>query len=209
MELPVVDFEGIDGAGKSYALDHLRKHYEEKEIPVVVVSSISVHEFIDAHDPKWYDITNDTTRFATYLTYQLNNYYKNIKPHIRKKVILIDRYIPSCFAYNRLYEDFDPEFQPLVFELINLMLTKFFIPDVTFLFDVDNNYLLERFKLYRKHEKLPDLKFTQAVREGYQLFTQTYDKQWDIKLMDGSKDINIIVQEMLRAIDNCKTGVIL
>jgi len=167
---PVILFEGLDGAGKTYALEHLKKYYESKGESVHVVDSIPYPTFLDSHNPEWFDLTHPNTRYVEYLAWQVNNFYKNIEPHLGKSIILIDRYIPSCFAYNSLRDDKNfAAFQ----DIMTAMLTKFFRPDVTFLFDVPNEVLAERHKITSQPDKMTDFTFIELVRSKYRDFVNS------------------------------------
>jgi len=197
-----IDFEGIDGAGKSYTLEHLKKYYEELGKEVVVVPSISTSDFKNSFDPKWYDIYNSNNRYVQYLAYEVNNYYKNIKPQVEEgKIVLVDRYIPSCYAYNELPND---RFNTFMVDFMQLLCRRFFIPDVTFIFDVSNDVIVDRFERFRKHEDKPDLTFTDKVRERYNKFILEYSKPngvWNVFKINGSRPIEEIVKEMVQIVE--------
>ena len=137
--LPTVLFEGLDGAGKTYALNHLKKYYEERDIPVHTVDSIPFDKFMKSHDPEWFDLSKPNTKYVEFLSWQVNNYYKNIVPHLHKKVILIDRFTPSCFAYNDIEGD---TYGTFFYQIMDTYLKYFFIPSVTFFIDVPDHVIV-------------------------------------------------------------------
>lgn len=199
---PVILFEGLDGAGKTYALDHLKKYYENQGESVHVVDSIPYHTFLESHNTEWFDLSHPNTRYVEYLAWQVNNFYKNIEPHLGKSVILIDRYIPSCYAYNSLRDDRHfPAFQ----DIMTTMLSKFFRPDVTFLFDVPNEVLVERHKVTDQPEKMTDFSFIELVRGKYREFANSYHPdKWFVVNTDGSRPIDYTLNFMLAIIDSRK-----
>lgn len=195
-KLPVILFEGLDGAGKTYALNHLKEHYEKKRIPVHVVDSIPFGTFLNSHDKEWFDLNIKNVRYVEYLAWQVNNYYKNIKPFIGREVILIDRFVPSCFAYNSFEQD---EFGLFFEAMMERFLDSFYIPDVTFLVDVSNEVLLERHKRTDQPVQMSKLTFINEVRRNYSLFFQIHARYgaWkNVEALDGTKDINELVKEM-------------
>ncbi len=198
---PVVLFEGLDGAGKTYALEHLKKKYESEGETVHVVDSIPYHTFLASHDQAWFDLTHPNTRYMEYLSWQVNNFYKNIQPHLGKSIILIDRYIPSCYAYNSLKDD---RYCPALKKTMDTLLTDFFTPDVTFLFDVPNEVLTERHKITEQPEKMTDFTFIELVRGKYREFMEGYRTQWFTVLADGSRPIDYTLNFMLAIIDSRK-----
>ena len=84
--LPTILFEGLDGAGKTYALDHLKHYYEERDILVHVVDSIPFDKFMKSHDSDWFDLSSTNTKYVEFLSWQVNNYYKNILPYLHKRL---------------------------------------------------------------------------------------------------------------------------
>ena len=195
---PVILFEGLDGAGKTYALSHLKDYYEKQGETVHVVDSIPYHVFLESHDKTWFDLTNPNTRYMEYLAWQVNNYYKNIHPYLGNVVILIDRYIPSCYAYNALRDDANA---PVLAQVMKTMLEGFFKPDVTFLFDVTNEVLVERHKMTNQPEKMTDFHFIELVRGNYRAFRENF-RSWFVALVDGNRPIDYTLNFMLAIIDS-------
>lgn len=197
---PVILFEGLDGAGKTYALTHLKEHYEKQGESVHVVDSIPYPKFLDSHDKEWFDLTHPNTRYMEYMAWQVNNFYKNIQPHIGKSIILIDRYIPSCYAYNMLKGD---EYAYVLSEVMDTLLKNFFKPDVTFLFDVSNEILTERHKITEQPDKMTDFNFIELVRGNYREFMYQF-KNWFVVQADGARPIDYTLNFMLAIIDSRK-----
>lgn len=201
-KLPTVLFEGLDGAGKTYALTYLKRFYENKNIPIHVVDSIPFNVFLDSHDKAWFDLNLLNVRYTEYMAWQVNNYYKNIRPFIGKELILIDRYLPSCFAYNSMDDD---RFSAFLADIMDSFLRKFFIPDITFLVDVPNEVLLERHEKTDQPVEMSKLVFINKVRDNYRKFYSIYHSTglWrNVFVLDGTKEINSLVKEMVSIIDN-------
>lgn len=201
---PVVLFEGIDGSGKTYALMHLKEYYEKLGEKVHLVDSIPYHTFLDSHDKTWFDLTNRNTRYMEYISWQVNNYYKNIKPFLGKEIILIDRFLPSCYAYNSLDND---QYTMLFMFVMGQMLQQFFIPSLTFLFDVSDKVLLERYKVTEQPEAMKNLNFTNAVRGEYDRFVKTFGKQYHVHKIDGNQPIERTLVQMLNLIEGKEIAV--
>lgn len=197
---PVILFEGLDGAGKTYALSHLKEHYEKQGESVHVVDSISYPTFLESHDKTWFDLSNANTRYMEYLAWQVNNFYKNIQPHLGKSIILIDRYIPSCYAYNNLKDD---AYSAVLAQVMTTLLDGFFKPDVTFLFDVNNEVLAERHKVTEQPDKMTDFNFIELVRGNYRAFMHQF-KNWFVVQADGARPIDYTLNFMLAIIDSRK-----
>jgi thymidylate kinase len=199
---PTILFEGLDGAGKTYALEHLKGYYEKQGESVHVVDSIPYHVFLESHDRIWFDLTNTNTRYMEYLSWQVNNFYKNILPYLGKCIILIDRYTPSCYAYNTLQEDL---YSCALHKTMHTLLSEFFVPDITFLFDVPNEILAHRHSIVEQPKNLINLDFIEKVRERYRALIAMYSpEQWLIVHTDGNQPINNTVKFMLAKINSLR-----
>jgi thymidylate kinase len=200
-KLPVIGFEGVDGAGKDFAIKLLKTHFEQQGVPVVVAESIPYEFFVDkAHSSQWYNLHNVNIRYMQFLAYEVNNYYKNIQPFEGKAVVLVNRFIPSCFAYNSL----EPitGFTDAMKDMMRVLCEEFYKPDVTFWFDVPNEVLLDRFARTRQHEKTPDLTFVDKVRAQYGLFQEKYGIRYSMIKIDGTMTAERTLNEMLQIIDS-------
>jgi len=205
MNLPVIAFEGLDGTGKSFGLNQLKVFYESLEIPVKIVDSIPYNIFKVAHDKQWYSLEHANILYMQYLAYEVNNYYKNIHEDLGKKVILIDRFIPSCFAYNTIN---DTTYESALKNIMNVLCTQFFKPDVTFIFEVSNEILFERHKITEQPEMVHNVQYMNLVKSRYELFFQKYKKTeqntsgWNIFMMSGTLKPEVLVQSMIQHIDS-------
>ncbi len=195
---PVILFEGIDGAGKTFALNHLKEYYEMQGELVTVVDSIPYHEFLESHNKEWFDLTNINTRYVEYMAWQVNNFYKFIKPHLGNSVILIDRFLPSCFAYNSVESD---PYSMTFLNIMDALLRGFFRPDVTFLFDVPNSVLIDRHANTEQPEKMKNMDFINVVRTEYDRFVTLHGGQWNVVKIDGSLPIDHILQKMIERVE--------
>jgi thymidylate kinase len=199
-KLPVIGFEGVDGAGKDFAIKLLKAHFEKEGLPVVVAESIPYEFFVDkAHSPQWYNLHNVNIRYMQFLAYEVNNYYKNIQPFEGKSVVLVNRFIPSCFAYNAV--ETITGFTDAMHSMMRVLCEDFYKPDVTFWFDAPNEVLLDRFARTRQHEKTPDLRFVDMVRAQYGVFQQKYGKRYNMVKLDGTLTAERTLDEMLQCIN--------
>jgi thymidylate kinase len=195
---PVILFEGLDGAGKTYALRHLKEFYELQGENVHVVDSLPYETFLNSHNKAWFDLHNANTRYVEYMAWQVNNYYKFIKPHLGRSVILIDRFLPSCFAYNAVEMD---QYSFTYLQIMDILLRNFFKPDVTFLFDVPDSVLAARHGVTDQPEKMKNHEFISLVRSEYDRFIHVYGSLWNVKRVDGSQPIDHILRRMIEDIE--------
>lgn len=181
MTFPTILFEGIDGSGKSTALEALRQHYANLGFQVKLVDSIPYEEFMSSCNSKWYDLTNDSSKYFQYLSYQVNNYYKNIKDATENSIVLIDRFIPSCYAYNVLPDD---RYSDFFYDIMSRICLDFFKPNVTFLFDVENEVLFKRLNQTSQPDWVKNLEKINNIRSNYQYFKGTFG--WNTVEVNGN-----------------------
>lgn len=196
---PTILFEGIDGAGKTYALSHVKTLLEANQLPVHVVDSIPYETFMRSHDASWFNLNLTNVKYIEYLSWQVNNYYKNIQPFLGNSIVLIDRYFPSCYAYNDLDVATSPYSQDgialVLAQVMDIFCTKFWRPDYTFLFDVQDDILFERHKTTNQPVSMTKLQFINKVRENYKMFEEFFG--WNIQKVDGNQNIDKIVNHIL------------
>jgi thymidylate kinase len=195
---PIILFEGLDGSGKTYALNHLKEFYEKQGETVHVVDSIPYPVFLESHDKEWFDLSNANTRYFEYMAWQVNNFYKNIKPYIGQSIILIDRFLPSCFAYNAIDVD---KYSFLFLSVMDTMLRNFFTPTVTFLFDVSNDVLQVRHQKTEQPEKMTNLDFINIVRSEYDRFKTVYGDKWHVYGVRGDAPIEQILNFIINTVE--------
>ena len=99
---PVIVFEGIEGSGKSYHLNNVSKFLKRKKIKHVVIrepggskNSEKIRDFILHKNINF----NNLTDLFLYLSARNENYNSILKENFKKKIILIDRFSDSTFAY--------------------------------------------------------------------------------------------------------------
>lgn len=189
-------FEGVDGAGKTFAMEKLTEELERKEIPVTIVSSIPYETFIMSHDSDWFDLSITNIKYIEYLSWQVNNYYLNIKDQIRKGVVLVDRYIPSCYAYNELSDD---TYTNVLHDMMSNMAKNFFKPDITFYFEVPDNVLIDRHNKTTQPEKMTNMKYINKVKNRYDEFFSKFP--YVCKKINGDQDIRLTVTQMVDSIN--------
>lgn len=189
-------FEGVDGAGKTFALTNLKNYLEARKLPVHIVDSIPYDTFLRSHDPSWFNLNLQNVKYMEYLAWQVNNFYKNIKPYMGTHIILVDRFVPSCFAYNSLdkTDERSTHLSNIMQEMFN-----FWQPDFTFWFDVPNDVLVERYKNTEQPVNMTAIPFINSVREKY---SNLCDTSWPMIRMNGAEDIESILQTMITRINH-------
>ena len=98
----VIVFQGIDGSGKSYHLKAASNYLKKNKINHIKLrepggskNSEKLRKLLLSNKSDF----EKKTDLLIYLSARSENFYKIIKPNLRKKVILIDRFVDSTMAY--------------------------------------------------------------------------------------------------------------
>jgi len=98
----LIVFEGIDGSGKTFHLNEVAKYLSKKKIKFLKIrepGGTKNSELIRNIILNKKSTLKKKTDLLLYLAARNENYENLIKPHLNKKVILIDRFIDSTMAY--------------------------------------------------------------------------------------------------------------
>ena len=98
----VIVFEGIDGSGKSFHLNAASNYLKKKKIKHIKLrepggskNSEKLRKLLLSNKSDF----EKKTDLLIYLSARSENFHKIIKPNLKKKVILIDRFVDSTIAY--------------------------------------------------------------------------------------------------------------
>ena len=98
----VIVFEGIDGSGKSFHLNAASNYLKKKKINHIKLrepggskNSEKLRKLLLSNKSDF----EKKTDLLIYLSARSENFHKIIKPNLKKKVILIDRFVDSTIAY--------------------------------------------------------------------------------------------------------------
>ena len=98
----IIVFEGVDGTGKSYHINQVAKFLKSKKIKFIKFrepGGSSNSEIIRKIILKNNSSLSKESDLLLYLAARKENYDKLIKPNLKKKIILIDRFVDSTLAY--------------------------------------------------------------------------------------------------------------
>ena len=196
---PVIVFEGIEGSGKTYHIDHVSKYLKKKKINYIKLrepggtsNSEKIRKLILNNKSNF----NKETDLLLYLASRSEN-ISLLKKNFRKKVILIDRFIDSSIAY----QHYGLGVNKKLIEIINKSLLGNFKIDFTFLNIVNNKNMIKRLKLRKslnRYDKFNN-KFYSKVQKGFLRLSRENKKKYQI--INSNLDINLNKSLILKKID--------
>ena len=196
---PVIVFEGIEGSGKTYHIDHVSKYLKKKKINYIKLrepggtsNSEKIRKLILNNKSNF----NKETDLLLYLASRSEN-ISLLKKNFRKKVILIDRFIDSSIAY----QHYGLGVNKKLIEIINKSLLGNFKIDFTFLNIVNNKNMIKRLKLRKslnRYDKFNN-KFYSKVQKGFLKLSRVNKRKYQI--INSNLDINLNKSLILKKID--------
>ena len=196
---PVIVFEGIEGSGKTYHIDHVSKYLKKKKINYIKLrepggtsNSEKIRKLILNNKSNF----NKKTDLLLYLASRSEN-ISLLKKNFRKKVILIDRFIDSSIAY----QHYGLGVNKKLIEIINKSLLGNFKIDFTFLNIVNNKNMIKRLKLRKslnRYDKFNN-KFYSKVQKGFLELSRGNKRKYQI--VNSNLDINLNKSLILKKID--------
>jgi len=196
---PVIVFEGIEGSGKTYHIDHVSKYLKKKKINYIKLrepggtsNSEKIRKLILNNKSNF----NKETDLLLYLASRSEN-ISLLKKNFRKKVILIDRFIDSSIAY----QHYGLGVNKKLIEIINKSLLGNFKIDFTFLNIVNNKNMIKRLKLRKslnRYDKFNN-KFYSKVQKGFLELSRGNKRKYQI--INSNLDINLNKSLILKKID--------
>ena len=196
---PVIVFEGIEGSGKTYHIDHVSKYLKKKKINYIKLrepggtsNSEKIRKLILNNKSNF----NKETDLLLYLASRSEN-ISLLKKNFRKKVILIDRFIDSSIAY----QHYGLGVNKKLIEMINKSLLGNFKIDFTFLNIVNNKNMIKRLKLRKslnRYDKFNN-KFYSKVQQGFLKLSRGNKRKYQI--INSNLDINLNKSLILKKID--------
>ena len=196
---PVIVFEGIEGSGKSYHIEHVSKYLKKKKIkhiklrePGGTLSSEKIRKLILNKKSNF----NRETDLLLYLASRSEN-ISLLKKNFKKKIILIDRFIDSTIAY----QHYGLGVNKRLIEIINKSLLGDFKIDFTFLNIVNKKNMIKRLKLRKslnRYDKFDNI-FYSKVQNGFIKLSRRNKKKYQI--INSNLDIKLNEKLVLKKIE--------
>ena len=195
----IIVFEGIEGTGKSYHINNVANYLKKKNINFLKIrepggskNSEKIRKLI--LDNK--STLNKNTDLLLYLAARSEN-IELIKKNLGKKIILIDRFIDSTFAYQHYGMNIDFKF----IKIINHFLLRDIKVNFTFLNIVNTKNMLLRLSKRTNLNRYDRFKnaFYRKVQNGFIKIAKDNPKKY-IKI-NSNLDINFNKKLILAKID--------
>ncbi len=198
-----ITFEGIEGSGKSTQIKLLTEKLKTLDYEVIFTKEPGGTEIGEKIrkillDPIHYQM-DDRAEILLYAADRAQHVIETIIPAVENdKIVISDRYIDSNIAYQGHGRGLDLK----MVRKINEWVIRDCWPDLTFLLDLDVKEGLKRAR-----DLTPDktgdrlerevIDFHENVRQAYLEMAEKYDR---FKVVDASRDSDIVHQDILRLI---------
>ena len=164
----IITFEGIEGSGKSLHIQNAANYLKKRKISFIRIrepggskNAEKIRKLILNNKSKF----NKNTDLLLYFAARSENVEDIIKKNFKKRVILIDRFTDSTFAYQHYGMGVDKG----IIQLINNYLLKKIIVSFTFLHIVNEKNLKHRLlkrKVLNRYDKFK-YSFYKKVQKGF------------------------------------------
>jgi len=190
-----ITFEGIDGCGKTTQIKLLKEYFEKQGKTVILTREPGakglgqkLREILLNYD----GIVSPNCESFLFLADRAQHIDTIIKPAVNEgKIVLCDRHTDSTVAYQGYGRGLDLE---RIYKL-NDIATNGTKPDLTFVFDIDLETSAKRVGKEKDRMESAGIEFFKKVRDGYLSISKNEPDR--VKLIDGTKSINEIHQEIL------------
>ena len=197
---PIIVFEGIEGSGKSLHIKNVQRYLLKKKIKFISIrepggskNSEKIRKLILNNNSNFDKITD----LLLYLASRNENIINIIKKNVNKKIILIDRFIDSTFAYQHYGMGINLSF----IKKINDIILDNIKPNFTFLNLVNKTNLkirLSKRKNLNRYDKF-QLDFYHKVQSGFIRLSKKNKKKY-LKI-NSNNDISVNKKIILSKID--------
>ncbi len=179
----LIVFEGIDGSGKTYHLNEVSKHLSKKKIKFIKIrepggskNSEIIRKIILNNNSNF----KKKTDLLLYLAARNENYENILKPNLRNKVVLLDRFTDSTMAY----QHYGFKLNKNIIKILNKFIIGKLKPDFTFLHVVPDKYIKKNISGTKNRYDKFSQNFYKNVQKG---FLKILKKNNNKLVIDSSK----------------------
>jgi len=195
-----ITFEGADGSGKSTQLKMAAEFLNTKGFEVVSTRDpggtplgLKIREILLHHDGK----IADKCELFLYLADRAQHIDEKIIPALEEgKVVLCDRYVDSTLAYQGYARGID--MQEIL--MLNNLVAKNLMPDLTFVFDVSSEVADKRVGSTKDRLESEAKEFHQNVRHGFLDLAKKFPDR--IKVLDSNQKIENVHTDVIKILEN-------
>lgn len=195
-----ITFEGADGCGKTTQLNLLREYLEKQGVQVVVTREPGgkglgerIRDILLNYEG---EVSSQAEAFL-FLADRAQNIDVIVKPAVEEgKIVLCDRHIDSTIAYQGYGRGVDIE----RLRMLNSLATNNFIPDLTYVFDIDVETSSKRVGKNKDRMESAGVEFFEKVRNGYlELAKEEPDR---VKVINSADTIENIFEQVKEIFEN-------
>ena len=179
----LIVFEGIDGSGKTYHLNQVSKYLSKKKIKFIKIrepggskNSEIIRKIILNNNSNF----KKKTDLLLYLAARNENYENILKPNLRNKVVLLDRFTDSTMAY----QHYGFKLNKNIIKILNKFIIGKLKPDFTFLHVVPDKYIKKNISGTKNRYDKFSQNFYKNVQKG---FLKILKKNNNKLVIDSSK----------------------
>jgi len=195
-----ITFEGADGSGKSTQLKMAAEFFRNKGFEVVSTRDPGgtplgqkIREILLHHDGK----VASYCELFLYLADRAQHIDEKIIPALEEgKVVLCDRYVDSSLAYQGYARGIDTE----EILMLNNIVAKSLMPDLTFVFDVSIEVAEQRVGETKDRLESEAKEFHQKVRFGFLDLAKKFPNR--IKVIDANQEIEKVHSDVIKILGN-------
>ena len=179
----LIVFEGIDGSGKTYHLNEVSKYLSKKKIKFIKIrepGGSKNSELIRKNILNNKSSFKKKTDLLLYLAARNENYENILKPNLRNKVILLDRFIDSTIAY----QHYGFKLNKNIIKILNKFVIGKLKPDFTFLHVVPEKHIKKNISGIKNRYDKFNKNFYKNVQKG---FLKILNKNRNKIIIDSSK----------------------
>ena len=182
-----ITFEGVDGCGKTTQLELLNDYLKQKNYNTITTLEPggcplgkNLREILLHYDA----YVDDTCELFLYLADRSQHTNTIVIKNVEEgNIVLCDRFIDSTVAYQGYGRGLDID----RLNFLNDIATRSYLPDLTFLFDIDIETAQTRVGKVKDRLEKESLDFHKKVRAGYLDLAKKYPQR--IKVIDATKSI--------------------
>ena len=179
----LIVFEGIDGSGKTYHLNEVSKYLTKKKIKFIKIrepGGSKNSELIRKNILNNKSSFKKKTDLLLYMAARNENYENILKPNLRNKVILLDRFIDSTIAY----QHYGFKLNKNIIKILNKFVIGKLKPDFTFLHVVPEKHIKKNISGIKNRYDKFNKNFYKNVQKG---FLKILNKNRNKIIIDSSK----------------------